>query len=234
MTVPIDIFSAAAMSDDAMVRKKGIGFIDGSISGFALLLGDDAAQISEIATSLTKKQLVVFIIEDAAQDALRNAGVSAGWDVGVVPMSMNNALGFITRVSQVFSNGDDQGAVLDYARERLRGFTLIVGEPTPDRLMQAQAARTLGCPLLSTADLPPSLEPRDNSVEYPAAIGGVDPSTIVQQGIEERGLQIQVPLPELPLAYSPDFSGQVVRDDACGACLAGVELTVTGEDILDG
>ncbi len=234
MTVSIDILSAAAMSDDAMVRKKGIGFIDGSISGFALLLGDDAAQISEIATSLTKKQLVVFIIEDAAQDALRDAGVSAGWDVGVVPMSMNNALGFITRVSQVFSNGDDQGAVLDYARERLRGFTLIVGEPTPDRLMQAQAARTLGCPLLSTADLPPSLEPWDNSVEYPAAIGGVDPSSIVQQGIEERGLQIQVPLPELPLAYSPDFSGQVVRDDACGACLAGVELTVTGEDILDG
>jgi acetyl-CoA synthase len=124
--------------------------------------------------------------------------------------------------------------VLDYARERLRGFTLIVGEPTPDRLMQAQAARTLGCPLLSTADLPSSLKPWDNSVEYPAAIGGVDTSSIVQQGIEERGLQIQVPLPELPLAYSPDFSGQVVRDDACGACLAGVELTVTGEDILDG
>jgi acetyl-CoA synthase len=234
MTVSIDILSAAAMSDEAMVRKKGIGFIDGSISGFALLLGDDAAQISEIATSLTKKQLVVFVIEDAALGALRDAGVSAGWDVDVVPMSMNNALGFVTRVSQVFSNGDDQGAVLDYARERLRGFTLIMGEPTPDRLMQAQAARTLGCPLLSTADLPPSLEPWDISVEYPAAIGGVDPSSIVQQGIEERGLQVHVPIPELPLAYSPDFSGQIVRDDACGACLAGVELTVTGEDILDG
>jgi hypothetical protein len=53
MTVSIDILSAAAMSNDAMVRKKGIGFIDGSISGFALLLGDDVAQISEIATSLS-------------------------------------------------------------------------------------------------------------------------------------------------------------------------------------
>jgi len=234
MTVSIDIFSAAAMSDDAMVRQKGIGFIDGSISGYALLLGDDAAQISEIAISLTKKQIVVFVVEDVMQDALRDAGVSVGWDVGVVPMSMANALGFIIRVAQIFGQGDDQDAALDYARERLRGFTLLMGEPTPDRVMQAEAARALGCPLLSTVELPPSLKSGDISVGYPAAIGGVDPSGIVQQGIEERGLPIQVPLPELPLAYSPDFSGQVVRDDACGACLAGVELTVTGEDILDG
>ncbi len=207
MTVSIDIFSAAAMSDDAMVRQKGIGFIDGSISGYALLLGDDADQIPEIVTSLTKKQIVVFIIEDATQDALRDAGVSVGWDAGVVPKSMTNALGFIIRVSQIFGHGDDQDAVLDYARERLRGFTLIMGEPTPDRLMQAQAARTLGCPLLTTAELPPSMEPGDIAAGFPAAIGGVEPSDIVQCGIEERGLQIHIPLPELPLAYSPDFSG---------------------------
>jgi len=234
MTVPIDIFSAAAMSDEALVRQKGIGFIDGSNSGYALLLGDDADQISEIVVSLTRKQIIVFVIEVAMQDALRDAGVATGWDAGVVPISVTDALGFITRVSQVFGRDDGQDAVLDYARERLHGFTLMMGEPTPDRLMRAQAARTLGCPLLSTAELPPSLEPWDNAVGYPAAIGGVDASNIVQLGIEERGLQIHVPLPELPLAYSPDFSGQVVRDDACGACLTGVELTVTGEDILDG
>ncbi len=234
MTVSIDIFSAASKSDDAMVRKKGIGFIDGSISGYALLLGDDAAQISEIVASLTKKQIIVFIIEDSMQDALRDAGVSTGWDASVVPISVADVLGFITRVSQVFCQCDGQEAVLDYTRERLRGFTLILGDPTPDRLMQAQAARTLGCPVLCTTELPPSLEPGEIAAGYPAAIGGVEPCNIVQQGIEERGLQIQVPLPELPLAYSPDFSGQVVRDDACGACLSGVELTVIGEDILDG
>ena len=234
MTVSIDVFSAAAMSDDALVRQEGIGFIDGSIPGYTLMFGDDVAQISEIVASLIQKQIIVFIIEDVMQDALRDAGVPTGWDAGVVLMSMNNALGFIIHVSQVFSQDDGQDAVLNYARERLRGFTLIMGEPTPDRLMQAQVAHTLGCPLLSTAELPPSLEPGGIIVDYSAAIGGVEPCNIVQQGIEERGLQIQVPLPELPLAYSPDFSGQVVRDDACGACLSGVELTVTGEDILDG
>lgn len=234
MTESVDVFSAAALADDSHVRQQGIGFIDGSIPGYALLLGDNAAQISAIVASLREKRIVVFVIEDAMLDALRDASVSTGWDAGVVPMSMTNALGFITRMSQVFGNGDGPDAVLGYARERLRGFTLLIGESTPDRLMKAQAARPLGCPLLSTTELPSSMEPWDISVEYPAAIGGVDPSNIVQNGIEERGLQIHVPLPELPLAYSPDFSGQVVRDDACGACLAGVELTVTGKDVVDG
>jgi acetyl-CoA synthase len=41
-------------------------------------------------------------------------------------------------------------------------------------------------------------------------------------------------MPVLPVAYSADFSGQVIRPDACGACLTGVELTVTGENIVDG
>jgi acetyl-CoA synthase len=88
--------------------------------------------------------------------------------------------------------------------------------------------------LLSNAELPSSVETWEISAEYRAAIGGVDLSDIVQIGIEERGLQIHVPIPELPVAYSPDFSGQVVSDEACGVCLAGVELTVTGEKIIDG
>lgn len=234
MTDSIDIFSAASMSVDGIVRRRGIGLIDGSISGYALLLGDDAAQIPEIVASLTRRQIVVFIVEDAMLEAAQNGGVPVGWGALVVPMSMTNALGFITRVAQVFGNVDDPDIVLRYARERLRGFTLLLGDPTPDRLRQALAAIPLGCPLLSSAQLPSSIEGWEIAVECPAAMGGVDPSNIVQRGIEERGLQFHVALPELPVGYHSDFSGQFVRDDACGACLAGVELTTTGEGIVDG
>ncbi len=113
MTVSIDIISAAAMSDDALVRQKGIGFIDGSISGYALLLGDETAQVADVVASLTKKQILVFVIEKAMQDALRDAGVSPGWDAGIVPISVADALGFMTRVSQVFGQCEGQEAVLD-------------------------------------------------------------------------------------------------------------------------
>ena len=230
----IDIFSAAALADDAEVHSQGIGFIDGSVSGYALLMGDDAAAASAIIESLTQRKVVVFITEDVLIAALQEAGQPLGWDSGIVPFDLPSALGFIARIAQIFGNADSPEDALRYARHRLPGFTLLLGEPTPDRLRLAKAATPLGCPLLSSADLPATVETWEISAEFHPAVGGVDLSDIVQIGIEERGLQIHVPIPKLPVAYSSDFSGQVVRDEACGACLAGVELTVTGEKIIDG
>ena len=230
----IDIFSAAALADDAEVRHQGIGFIDGSISGYVLLMGDDAIAASTIIEPLTQRKVVVFVTEDILTAALREAGQPLGWNSGIVPFDLQCALGFIARMAQIFGNADSPEDALRYARQRLPGITLLLGEPTPDRLTLAQAATPLGCPLLSNADLPASVETWEISAEYLPAIGGVDLSDIVQIGIEERGLQINVPIPELPVAYSSDFSGQVVHDEACGACLAGVELTETGEKIIDG
>ena len=234
MSDSIDIFSAAALADDADVRHQGIGFIDGSTSGYTLLMGDDAVAASTIIESLTQRKVVVFVTEDILTAALREAGLPLGWNSGIVPFDLQCALGFIARMAQIFGNADSPEDALRYARQRLPGITLLLGEPTPDRLALAQAATPLGCPLLSNADLPASVETWEISAEYLPAIGGVDLSDIVQIGIEERGLQINVPIPELPVAYSSDFSGQVVHDEACGACLAGVELTETGEKIIDG
>jgi hypothetical protein len=74
MSDSIDIFSAAALADDAEVRRQGIGFIDGSISGYALLMGDDDAAVSAIIESLIQRKVVVFITEDVLIAALREAG----------------------------------------------------------------------------------------------------------------------------------------------------------------
>ncbi len=228
------IFTAAASTDDAEVRQQGIGFIDGSLPGYVLLIGNDTARVTEVLKTLREKQLVVFVVEDLLQDALQDAGVPLGWESGTVPKNMIDALGFITRVAQVFGNTNATDTVLKYVPERLRGFTVLLGNPTSDRLALAQAATLLGCPMLSNADLPSSVTTWEMEANSPAVIGKVDLSDIVQLGIEERGLQIRVPMPELPVAYSADFSGQVIRPDACGACLTGVELTATGENVVDG
>jgi hypothetical protein len=198
------IFSAAALTDDATVRQQGIGFIDGAISGYTLLMGDDVALVPVLLESLIEKQLVVFVADELLLDAIRDTGMSLGWESHVIPMSLTNALGFIIRVAQVFGSANDSDAVLHYARERLRGFTVLLGNPTPDRLTLAQVATLLGCLLLSTADLPSSITTWEIPADYRAAIGGIDPSDIVQLGIEERGLQIHVPMPVLPVAYSPE------------------------------
>jgi acetyl-CoA synthase len=230
----IDIFSAADSADSAKARQQGLAFIDGSIPGYALLVGSDTTQALPILESLTQRQIVVFVIEDALQKTLQEAGVSLGWDSGIVPLQMTKALGCIARVAQTFGNVDEPDDVLRYARERLFGFTILLGEATLERLGLAEAALSFGCPLLSNAQLPLSVENWKISPDYLAAIGGVELHDIVQIGIEERGLKIQFPLPELPVAYSTDFSGQTVHDDSCGACFTGVELVVTGEDVVDG
>jgi acetyl-CoA synthase len=117
-------------------------------------------------------------------------------------------------VAQIFGGTDDPKSALEYAKQRLRGFALLLGEPASGHLADAQSALVLGCPLLSTAELPLA--------------------EIVQLGVEERGLQIRIPRTELPVGYSPDFSGQVVRGDSRGACFTGVELTVSSANVVDG
>ena len=234
MTGSIDIFAAAAAADEAEVRRQGIGLIDGSLPGYVLFLGDDTAVAASLLKTLTRHKILVFIADEALSEALQATGAPLGWDSGVATIDLPNALGFIVRVAQVFGNASSPDETLNYACQRLRGFTLLLGEPTPDRLALAQAALPLGCPLLNTAVLPPTVENWEIADGYRAAVGSLPLADIVQIGIEERGLQIHVPMPELPVAYKSDFSGQVVRDEVCGACLSGVELAVMGEDIVDG
>ncbi len=229
-----DIFSAADSADSAKARKQGLAFIDGSISGYALLLGSDTKKTLPVLESLTQRRIVVFVVEEVLQNSLRENDLSLGWDSGIIALQMTNALGCIARVAQTFGNVEEPDDVMKFARERLLGFTLLLDEATPERLGLAEAALSFGCPLISDAHLPQSIEDWEIPADYRAVVGSVKPHDIVQIGIEERGLKIQVPLPELPLNYSTDFSGQVVRDDSCGACLTGVELVATGENIVDG
>jgi acetyl-CoA synthase len=228
----MDIFSVANQTDETKVRRQGIGFIDGTISGYVLLLGNDEKQLPGLVQSLTERQMVVFA-EEAVINGLQKAGLAPSWESRVIQRDPISAMGFVVRVAQVFSGLNENAAVIKYARERLRGFTLLLGEPLPERLALAQSALELGCPLLSTTELPTLVnEWRSDGILGQAAMGGIDPSDIVQIGIEERGLRVHAPMPPLPVEYGSDFSGEVVRD--AGADLYGVELVVTGKDIIDG
>jgi len=97
-------------------------------------MGDDVSQSPAIIESLVQRQVVVFITEDRLIASLREAGHPLGWNSGIVLLDLPLALGFITRMAQVFINADSHAEMLRYARQRLLGFTLLLGEPTPDRL----------------------------------------------------------------------------------------------------
>ena len=226
------IFAAADAVDEGQVRRQGIGLIDGSVPGYALLLGDDGAVAEDVVRALAQRQILTFVTEEPLVEALRAAGVALGWEHRVVPPEGTDALAFVVRVAQVFGGASEREAVLGYARQRLRGFTLLLGELTPERLAMARAALALGSPLVSTAS-PSSLGEGwdEEEMGYRAAIGGVSPDDLVPAAIEERGLRIHVPVPELPVEHGSEFTGEVVRE---GPALRGVELVAMGEGLTDG
>lgn len=234
MVENVDFISAAASADAEKARQKGLAFIDGSIPGYALLLGGNAEDVKPVIEELVRHRIVVFILEEALQDSLQEKGLTLGWESGIVPLDITRALGCITRIAQIFGNVEKPDEVLDFAREKLLGFTLLLDEPTPQRLSAAEAALPFGCPVISTHDLSQIAGEWEWNLDGKAAVGKVDLREVVQAGIEERRLQIQVPLPDMPVAYSSDFSGQVVPDDSCGVCLTGTELVITGKELTDG
>ncbi len=73
----MDIFSATNQINEAEVRRQGIGFIDGTIPGYVLLLGSDS-QIAGLVHGLTARQMGVFVAEASAIDVLDQAGISRG------------------------------------------------------------------------------------------------------------------------------------------------------------
>ncbi|MEN8241295.1 MAG: hypothetical protein ABFS17_05200 [Chloroflexota bacterium] len=232
MKKPIDIIAAAALIDKAEIRRWGIGLIDGSINGYVFLIGDDVE--TTILEDLAYRNMLVFITSESLRSRLQGEGFTLGWESGLVAFDIAQALGFVLGVAQVFGDADEPECILEYARQRLRGFTLLISDPDDDLLSGAHAALSLGCPLMTTAQLPASVEDWKIPAKYRPVLDSLPAADIIQLGIEERGVDIKFPLPDLPAAFSSEFSGQIVRDDDCGVCFTGVELTTIGEDIVDG
>lgn len=234
MTESIDIFTAADLADSGKARQQGLAFIDGSIPGYALLIGNDIEKTLPVLEGLVQRQIAVFVIEEELQNALQEGGMELSWDNGIIPLNMGKALGLIARVAQTFGSATEPDDVLHFARKKLSGFSLLLDKATPDRLAMAEAALPLGCPLISSDKLPHTVDNWEIAVECKPSLDSIGLRDIVQIAVEERGMQILLPVPEMPVDYSTDYSGQIVRDDSCGACLSGVELVVTGENITDG
>ena len=231
MTKDIDIYSASSSMDKTEIQHWGIGLIDGSFAGYTLLIGDAAEP--ELLKDLSDRSILVFITCESLREKLQASGAIIGWQSGLVGYDLPQALGFIYSVAQVFGDTETPEDALEYARQRLRGFTLLLENPSSKHLSEAHSALALGCPLLTIAKLPSSVKEWEIAAEYRPAIDNLPLSDIIQLGIEERGIEIHFTIPDLPVAYSPDFVGQSGRED-CGACFSGVELTVIGEDIVDG
>jgi acetyl-CoA synthase len=154
-------------ANDAIMRERGIEFVDGTAPGFAAITG--AAPTNQIAVKIAKelqqKNLYVFMggSTNGKQFAeqLAEEGIQLGWETRLVPFGSDvsaliYALGFANRAALSFGGvkPGDFKANLKYNKDRIFAFVLAFGEVTPDKYAAAAGAINYGFPVISDTDIP--------------------------------------------------------------------------------
>ncbi|MGO0123155.1 acetyl-CoA decarbonylase/synthase complex subunit alpha/beta [Desulfothermobacter acidiphilus] len=209
-------------ADDAILRKRGIEFVDGTAPGFAAIVG--AAPTNEIAVQIARelqeKSLYVFMSAatngKSMAEQLAEEGVELGWDTRLVPFGKDItatvfSLGFATRVALSFGNvkPGDFRRVLLYNKNRVFAFVIALGEVDDEKYAQAAGAINFGFPTIADTDIPQILP--YGVCTYEHVVSSVPHEKIVSRAIEVRGLKITVAKVPVPVAYGPAFEGESVR-----------------------
>ena len=218
---------------DVQTRSWGIQMVDGSMPGFAAVIG--AAKSNEVAVKIvrelqSKGQLVFLSGSNKGRsivDQLLEEGVELGYNTFTVPFGTDTestvyALGYAARAAISFG-GVTPGnfrEILLYNKFRCFAFALCLGPMDYLKWATGAGAITYGFPaILDTVTpniLPTGITRYEHVVSMPFDdIPGKDDmeraQRLVQRCIEVRGIKIKIPSVPIPVAYGPAFEGEVVR-----------------------
>jgi acetyl-CoA synthase len=209
---------------DTIQRNLGIQLVDGSLPGFAAIIGaapDDDTAVS-IVRELQEKNILTFLSGNVngnnVTKQLLNKGVELGWDSRIVPLGPDTihtlyAADWAIRASLIFGAkkpGDFKEHLL-YQKDRVFAFAIVLG-PLDDIIWTTGAgAINMGFPAIGDTDIP-VIHPT-GVCTYEHVDKELDHSKIVQKAIEMRGLKITVEKPPIPVAFGPAFEGERIRKD---------------------
>jgi acetyl-CoA synthase len=249
---PLDGNIWLGATDDVILRKRGIEFVDGTAPGFAAILGaaPDNETAVKIAQELQQKNLYVFMCAEhngkRFSEQLVEAGVQIGWPTRLVSFGPDVtatvfAAGFAIRAALTFG-GIQPGEfrkMLIYNKDRIFAFALPLGEVTEEWYANALGAVNFGFPIIADTDIPQILP--TGICTYEHVVSNVPHDQIVSRAIEVRGLKITVSEVPVPVPYGPAFEGERVRKEelyfeARGGVTPTCEWTTTKEmsEVEDG
>ncbi len=211
-------------AEDAIFRKRGIEFVDGSAPGFAAIVG--AAPNPEIAKQIAEeyqqRNLYVFMCANQGgttfSEQLIEAGVQIGWNTRLVPFGPDIsaavfALGFANRAAMAFGGvqpGDYQRLLL-YNKDRIFAFVDALGEVGAEWAANAAGCVNWGFPTIADTDIPEILP--FGVCTYEHVVANVPYDEMVTKSVEIRGLKTTVSEVDIPLSYGPAFEGERIRKD---------------------
>ncbi len=211
-------------AEDAIFRKRGIEFVDGSAPGFAAIVG--AAPNPEIAKQIAEeyqqRNLYVFMCANQGgttfSEQLIEAGVQIGWNTRLVPFGPDIsaavfALGFANRAAMAFGGVQpgDYKRMLLYNKDRIFAFVNALGEVGAEWAANAAGCVNWGFPTIADTDIPEILP--FGVCTYEHVVANVPHDEIVTKSVEIRGLKTTVSEVDIPLSYGPAFEGERIRKD---------------------
>lgn len=144
-------------ASDEIVKSHGIRLLDGTATGFAVLVGGTPSSNAarNIGLELKKHGFHVFLVgcdnEVSMAEQLKEEGVKLGWGEGLVPFgprisSHVHTLGFLARIALILGkiNPGDYGAMLEYLREKIFGFYVVLSQLDEEKYAMAVGATTFG------------------------------------------------------------------------------------------
>jgi len=211
-------------ADDAIMRKRGVEFVDGTAPGFAAVVGaaPDSATAKMIAEDYQKKSIYVFMCANQAgttfAEQLLQEGIQIGWNTRLVPFGPDIsaavfALGFANRAGMSFGgiNPGDYKKMLAYQKNRVFAFVNALGEVNAEWAANAAGCVNWGFPTIADTDIPEILP--TGVCTYEHVVADVDHKDMTQKSIEVRGLKVTIAEIDIPMAYGPAFEGERVRKD---------------------
>lgn len=211
-------------ADDAIMRKRGVEFVDGTAPGFAAVVGaaPDPATAKLIAEEYQKKSIYVFMAANQTgttfAEQLMEEGVQIGWNTRLVPFGPDIsaavfALGFANRAGMSFGGIEpgDYKKMLHYQKNRIFAFVNALGDVNAEWAANAAGAVNWGFPTIADTDIPEILP--TGICTYEHVVANVGHEEMTQKSIEIRGLKVTISEIDIPLAYGPAFEGERVRKD---------------------
>jgi acetyl-CoA synthase len=211
-------------ADDAIMRKRGVEFVDGTAPGFAAIVGaaPDSQTAKKIAEEYQLKTIYVFMAANqngtTFAEQLIEEKVQIGWNTRLVPFGPDIsaavfALGFANRAGMSFGGIEpgDFKKQLAYQKNRIFAFVNALGDVNAEWAANAAGAINWGFPTLADTDIPEVLP--TGVCTYEHVVSEVPHDELTARSIEVRGLKVTISKVDIPLAYGPAFEGERVRKD---------------------
>jgi carbon-monoxide dehydrogenase catalytic subunit/CO dehydrogenase/CO-methylating acetyl-CoA synthase complex beta subunit len=194
---------------DRVLRELGIAFVDDTIPGCAVLVGqaEDPKKLVKVVRDCQNKGMLIIATFDIIRQ-LRDEGVQMGLDIMLYPVGTFtqaiHGLNFAIRAALSFGGigRGERERLYTYLTKRPKVFVLQMGPIDHIKAAAEFAVMFNGSPTITDQDVEEIPDKFVTQNDY---------EKMIQTAIEVRDIKVKLSPVDIPVAYGPAFEGETVR-----------------------